>query len=91
MPRLLLNYGDLPERGAFGEVFDAEMKGKLYTIRGPRIHTAGHDALETLYEGDYTCDALWELIKELIEADTGDGERMELVSCILGTLNIEWV
>ncbi len=78
------NYGELGSFAQFVDLFDAEMKGKLYEIRHGSSSEENRPAA-----GDYTAHELWKECCRLMS--DGDDSAMAWVADILGTLGVEWI
>lgn len=76
---IVLTHGVLPTEDQFNEQFHKYVDGGLYKIeRDPIVGTDLFSVIE-----------LWYIIQRFYNSD--DPRRVELVSCILETLSIEWV
>ena len=72
-------YGTIPSFQVFDSAFEKEVGWKAYEIRNCRFDV----------DGDYSSKELYSLVEKLSSSDKE--EDLDLASCILQTLGIEWI
>jgi len=90
---LELNFGELPEKEKFDEIFQKEVvdqgfKKYPYNLKGEDAEAA--ERADVPVSGEFTADELYEIIGKLAD-DLADDEAASLASAILQTMGITWI